>query len=140
MRLEETMTQRAIQETDLEQIQKDTQSPEVNFSVDKDEGIGGGGKLQAALDDISEGMDVTGFKCVHEKCGLVHGHDTTKHRTSDSFDMSEDEAAQMDTNPNCHCSLNEAARTGVEGAPSPSRANDMAPVPDSMQRHLDATF
>jgi hypothetical protein len=54
--------------------------------------------------------------------------------------MSDDEAAQMEANPNCHCGLNEAARTGVDGAPTPNKANDMAPIPDSMTRHLDSTF
>jgi hypothetical protein len=85
-----------IQRTNLEQIQKDTQSPDIDVSVERD-GIGGSEQLQSELDAMADSMDVTGFKCVHEKCGLVHEHDTTKHRGSDSFDMSEDEAAQMET-------------------------------------------
>jgi len=89
---------------------------------------------------MADSMDVSGFKCVHEQCGLVHNHDTTKHRGGDSFDMSEDEAAQMEANSVCHCGLNDAARSGVEGAPSPSRANEMAPIPDSMTRHLEKTL
>lgn len=134
-----TAMSEAIQRTNLEQIQKDTQSPDIDVSVERD-GIGGSEQLQSELDAMADSMDVTGFKCVHEKCGLVHEHDTTKHRGSDSFDMSEDEAAQMEATSNCHCGLNDAARTGVAGAPSPSQANDTAPIPDSMTRHLDNTL
>jgi hypothetical protein len=124
----------------MEQIHKDSQSPSVDVSVKRERGVEGGAELQSALNEMANGMDVTGFKCVHEKCGLVHNHDTTKHQGGDSFDMSDEEAAQMEFNSTCHCSLNEAARTGVDGAPSPSKANDMAPVPDSVTRHLDATL
>jgi hypothetical protein len=128
-----------VQRTDLEQIQKDTTSPEVDVKVERQE-IGGVDQLHDELDAMADSMDVTGFKCVHEKCGLVHEHDTTKHRGGDSFDMSEDEASQMEANSVCHCGLNDAARSGVEGAPSPSRANDKAPIPDSMTRHLDRSL
>lgn len=128
-----------IQRTDLEQIQEDTASPEVDVRVERRD-ISGADQLHAELDAMADSMDVTGFKCVHEQCGLVHNHDTTKHRGGDSFDMSEDEAAQMEANSVCHCGLNDAARSGVEGAPSPSRANDMAPIPDSMTRHLEQTL
>ena len=128
-----------IQRTDLEQIQKDTSSPEVDVSVERRD-VGGAEQLHAELDEMADSFDVTGFKCVHEECGLVHNHDTTKHRGGDSFDMSEDEAAQMEANSVCHCGLNDAARSGVDGAPSPSRANDMAPIPDSMTRHLDSVL
>jgi hypothetical protein len=129
-----------IERTDLEQIE-DTQSP----SIDVDVGGGSGGadvegaeQLQATLDTMAEDFRMSGFKCVHQECGLVHNHDTTKHRGSDSFDMSDDEAAQMEMSPNCHCGLNQMAKEGVEGAPSPSRANEMAPVPDSATRHIDS--
>jgi len=128
-----------IQRTDLEQIQEDTTSPEVDVRVERRD-ISGAEQLHAELDQMADSMDVTGFKCVHEKCGLVHNHDTTKHRGGDSFDMSDDEAAQMEANSVCHCGLNDAARSGVDGAPSPSRANDMAPIPDSMTRHLEKTL
>jgi len=68
-------------------------------------------------------------------------HSTNKHRASDDFSMSSDEAAEMEANPNCHCGLAELARRGdVSGTPSPSRANDMAPVPDEMARHLDSSL
>ncbi len=129
-----------IQRTDLEQIQKDTQSPEIDVSVKRERGVEGGAELQSALDEMADSMDVTGFKCVHEQCGLVHNHDTTKHQGGDSFDMSDEEAAQMEFNSVCHCSLNEAARTGVDGAPSPSRANSKAPVPNSVTRALDSMY
>lgn len=137
MRLKTTMSEQ-IQRTDLEQIQKDTQSPEIDVSVKRERGVEGGAELQSALDEMADSMDVTGFKCVHEQCGLVHNHDTTKHQGGDSFDMSDEEAAQMEANSVCHCGLNDAARTGVDGAPSPSRANSKAPIPDSMTRHLDS--
>jgi hypothetical protein len=130
---------RAIQRTDLEQIQEDTASPDVDVKVERRD-VGGADQLHAELDAMADSMDVGGFKCVHEECGLVHQHDTTKHRGSDSFDMGEDEAAQMEANSVCHCGLGNAARTGVDGAPSPSRANEMAPIPDSMTRHLDSTL
>jgi len=131
-----------IQRTDLEQIQEDSGSVDVDVvdvSVERRD-VDGAEQLHAELDSMADSMDVTGFKCVHEKCGLVHNHDTTKHRGGDSFDMSEDEAAQMEANSVCHCGLNDAARSGVEGAPSPSRANEKAPIPDSMTRHLEKTL
>jgi hypothetical protein len=125
-----------IQRTDMEQIQEDTQSPEMDVSVERKD-VSGSEQLHAELDAMADDMDVSGFKCVHEECALVHNHDTTKHRGSDSFDMSDDEAADMEANSVCHCGLGEAARTGVDDAPSPSRSNEMAPIPDSMARHLD---
>lgn len=130
---------RTIQRTDLEQIQEDTASPEVDTSVERRD-VAGADQLQSELNAMADSMDVSGFKCVHEQCGLVHNHDTTKHRGSDSFDMDEEEAAQMEANSVCHCGLNDAARNNVDGAPSPSRANEMAPIPDSMTRHLDSMF
>jgi len=126
-----------IQRTDMEQIQEEAQTPSVDVSVERKD-IGGAEQLQASLDEIADSADVTGFKCVHEKCGLVHNHDTTKHQAGDSFDMSDSEAASMESSSTCHCGLGEAARTGVSGAPSPSEANSMAPIPDSMERHLDS--
>ncbi len=129
-----------IQRTDLATIQEQSQQSEIDISVRGKMGIGGVQQLQDSLDSMADAFDVSGFKCVHEECGLVHNHDTTKHRGSDSFDMSDDEAASMEANPNCHCGLGEAARTGVDGAPSPDKANDMAPIPGSMARHLDASL
>ena len=129
-----------IQRTDMEQIQEEAQTPSVDVSVERKD-IGGAEQLQASLDEIADSADVTGFKCVHEKCGLVHNHDTTKHQAGDSFDMSDSEAASMEFNSTCHCSLNEISRSGdVSGAPSPSEANSMAPVPDSVTRELDSMY
>ena len=54
--------------------------------------------------------------------------------------MSDADAASMEANPNCHCGLNEAARRGEADAPTPSRANSMAPIPDSMSRHIDSSI
>lgn len=130
--------QKQIHETDLEQIEEDTATPEV--SVEREPDVGGASELQAELGEMADSFGVGGFKCAHPECGLVHGHDTNKHRASDDFDMSEDEAADMEANPNCHCGLNELAHRDVDDAPTPSRANDMAPVPDTMARHLDHTF
>lgn len=130
-----------IQRTDLEQVQEEAEQPEIDLSVKRGRSdIEGAQELQSELGSMADSFNVRGFKCVHQDCGLVHGHDTTKHRGSDSFDMSEDEAAQMEFNPNCHCSLNEVARSGVDGAPSPSRANEMAPVPDSVIHSLDKMY
>lgn len=129
-----------IERADMEQVQKDAGSPEVEVQVEGKRDVAGADTLHGELGAMADSFRMSGFKCVHQDCGLVHGHDTTKHRGSDSFDMSDEEAAQMEANPNCHCGLNEAARTGVEDAPSPSRANEMAPIPDSMTRHLDSTF
>jgi hypothetical protein len=129
-----------IQRTDMEQIQEESQTPSVDVDVTRRD-IGGAEQLQASLDEIADSADVLGFKCVHEKCGLVHNHDTTKHQAGDSFDMSDSEAASMDFNSVCHCSLNEVARRGdVSGAPSPDKANRMAPVPDSVTRALDSMY
>jgi hypothetical protein len=131
--------QDTIQKTEIEQIQEQTQTPKIQVEARPD--IEGGAELQSALGEIADEFDVGGFKCAHPQCGLVHTHDTNKHRASDDFSMSGDEAAEMEANPNCHCGLNELARRDdVSGTPSPSRANDMAPIPDGMARHLDATF
>lgn len=129
-----------IQRTDLVQIQEQSQKSEIDVSVKGKMDVGGVQQLHDSLDAMADSFDVSGFKCVHEECGLVHNHDTTKHRGSDSFDMTGDEAASMEANPNCHCGLGEAARTDVDGAPSPGRANDMAPIPESMARHLDSSL
>jgi hypothetical protein len=128
-----------IQRTTLEQVE-DVQSPEVSVSVKGSRDVAGASELHSELGEIADSFDVTGFKCVHEECGLVHNHDTTKHRASDSFDMTDDESAQMEFNPNCHCGLSELARSGIDGAPTPSEANSMAPVPDSVNLALDGSL
>jgi len=123
---------------DAEQIERKTTSPSITVGTTPE--IVGADVLHETIDEVAEGFSVGGFKCVHEKCGLVHNHDTTKHRASDTFDMSDEEAASMEANPNCHCGLGELARRGVSGAPDVDRAESMAPIPDSMARHLDAQF
>lgn len=132
-----SQTQKAVQRTELEQIQEDAKSPSVQ--VERKPDVNGAAQLHSELEDMADSFDATGFKCVHEDCGLVHGHDSTKHRASDdsSMDISEEEAAQMEFNPNCHCGLNELARSGADGAPTASRANSMAPIPDSASRSMD---
>lgn len=132
------MESKTVQRADVEQIQEEAEAPSIQVEARPD--VEGAEQLHSALDETADSFDVDGFKCAHEECGLVHTHDTTKHRASDDFDMSDEEAASMEANPNCHCGLNELARRDVDGAPSPSRANSMAPIPSSMSRHLDATF
>lgn len=133
-----------IQKTEIEQIEEETQTPEVSVEIEggsPSASIEGGQKLQAAIGNLADSMSIDGFKCAHEQCGLVHSHDTNKHRASDDFSMSEDEAAEMEANPNCHCGLGELSRRDdVKDAPSPSKANDMAPIPESMSRHLENSF
>lgn len=126
-----------LQRTDVEEVTEEHTAPEIQ--VERRPDVQGAAQLHAEVESVADSMDVRGFKCVHEKCGLVHGHDTTKHRGSDSFDMSEDEAAQMEANPNCHCGLNELAHKGVANK-SPSQANSTAPIPDEMSRHLGSMF
>lgn len=133
------MTQQ-IERADLEQIHEDATSPEFDVKVERAGDVTGVSELHSELSEMADSFNVRGFKCAHEECGLLHQHDTTKHRGSDSFDMSEEEAAEMEANPNCHCGLAEAARTGVSGAPSPTQANKDAPIPDSMTRHLDSSL
>jgi hypothetical protein len=127
-----------IQRTEIEQITEEQSGPSVSVEYEPD--VSGAQTLHGTLDDVASDFDMGGFKCAHEECGLVHEHDTTKHRASDDFDMSESEAADMEANPNCHCGLNELAQRDVSGAPTPSKANRRAPIPDSMSRHLDAMF
>lgn len=134
----QTMRQDTMQKTEREQIREQTETPEV--SVEWESGVEGGAALQSELVEMADSFTVGGFKCAHEECGLVHGHATDKHRAGDSFDMTDGETAGMEANPNCHCGLNEVAKRGVDGAPTPSEANRTAPVPDSMSRHLDASL
>lgn len=129
-----------IQKTELEQIQDEHQAPEISVDVETRRDVAGAETLHGALNEMADDFRASGFKCVHEACGLVHNHDTTKHRASDSFGMGDDEAADMEFNPNCHCGLNELARRGHADAPSPSRANSMAPIPDSASRAMDSMF
>lgn len=99
-------------------------------------------ELVSELEETADGFRVNDFKC--PKCGLAHGHDTDKHRASDSFGITHKEAADMEFNPNCHCGYNEMAyrgrsEYGINGAPSPEKASDNAPVPQHVQRDLRAS-
>lgn len=132
-----------IQKTDAEVIQEEAAQPEVSVSSGSGEtemSVQAAG-LQEAIDTIADGFRVGGFKCA--KCGLVHSHDTTKHRASDSFSMSEDEASDMEYNPNCHCGVNELARRGSEYGVDESSASGTAgsaPIPDATAREMDSAF
>lgn len=128
----------AIERTELEEVQDS--ATEMSVQIEARPDVEGAAQLHGELENIAEDADVSDFKCAHQNCGLVHTHDTTKHRGSDDFDMSEEEAASMESNPNCHCGLNELAHKGVEGAPTPSRANSKAPIPSEMTRHLEKTL
>jgi len=130
--------ERQIQRTGIEQITEDAETPSIQVEARPD--VSGAEQLHGSLDEMAGSFSVSGFKCAHEDCGLVHTHDTTKHRASDDFDMSESQAASMEANPNCHCGLNALARRDVDGAPTPSRANKKAPIPNEMARHLDNIF
>lgn len=129
----------AIQKTELEQVQDQHDAPSV--SVEAEVEVAGADALHDTLDDAADGFDVAGFKCV--KCGLAHMHDTTKHRSSDSFDMSESDAASQDYNPNCHCGVQELGRRGSDfGVDERSAASTAksAPIPDEAAREMNAQF
>lgn len=130
--------ERQIQRTGIEQITEDAQTPSIQVEARPD--VSGAEQLHGSLDEMAGSFSVSGFKCAHEDCGLVHTHDTTKHRASDDFDMSESQAASLEFNPNGHCGLSELARRDVHGAPSPSQANKKAPVPSSVSRKLDKMY
>lgn len=132
------MRQDTMQKTEREQVQEQTETPDV--SVEWESGVSGGAELQSALAEMAGSFKISGFKCAHEQCGLVHGHATDKHRVGDSFDVSDHDVAGMEMSPNCHCGLNELAKRGVDGAPTPSQANDTAPIPDSAARHIDQSL
>lgn len=95
--------------------------------------------LHNSLSELADQFDVAGFKCV--KCNLAHMHDTTKHRLSDSFDISESDAATLvEYNGTCHCGLQEAARRGDEvGIDQDKAANKAgnAPIPPETTREMD---
>lgn len=129
-----------IQKTELEQVQEEAEAPEINPGIGG-RGIGNADALHASLDEVADGFDVKGFKCV--KCGLAHMHDTTKHRSGDSFDMSDSDAASQDYNPNCHCGVQELGRRGSDfGVDENSAASTArsAPIPDETAREMNSQF
>lgn len=128
-----------IQKQEFEQVEGEHSSPSV--SVEGSVAVAGAEALHSALDSIADSFDVRGFKC--SECGLAHMHDTTKHRASDKFDMSEDEAASMDYNPNCHCGVQELGRHGSDFGIDQSEAARTArnaPIPDEASREMNAQF
>lgn len=131
-----------IQKTDAEAIQEEAEAPEVSVEGEVDGGSSlGAAGLQDAISTVAEGFSVRDFKCV--KCGIVHGHDTTKHRASDSFDMSEDEASSMKFNPNCHCGVQELGRRGSDygvDEGDAARTAGSAPIPDETARGMNEQF
>lgn len=128
-----------LEQTEVEEVEDDSGS--FSVSLDPDVGVEGGAELQAFLGDLADSFDVSGFKCA--KCGLVHEHDTTKHRASDSFDMSDKEAASMEYLSTCHCGVQELGRRGSEygvdeGQAASTAAN--APIPDHAAREMNDKF
>jgi hypothetical protein len=128
-----------LEQTEIEQIDTSQVAPDVEISVGST--VNGGEALQDALGDIADSFGATGFKCV--KCGLAHMHDTTKHRLSDSFDVSPSEAASNEYNPTCHCGVQEAGRHGSDYGVDETEAASVAssaPIPAETRRELDEAF
>lgn len=124
-----------IQKRKLEEVEQEHDAPSI--SAEAGVSVSGASALHSALDSIADSFNVSGFKCT--ECGLAHMHDTTKHRASDAFDMSDEEAASMDYNANCHCGYNEAAHKGIADV-SPESAARTAPIPDETAREMKQAF
>lgn len=111
----------------------------VGSTVDPSVSVSGVQDLHQSLDEIADSFDVTGFKCPNPECGLAHMHDTTKHRLSDTFDVSESVATEMTFNPVCHCGVHEASLRGSEFGVDESRASRIAgdaPIPTETERAM----
>lgn len=109
-------------------------------SIDPSVEVSGVQSLHQSLEDVADSFDVTGFKCPNDECGLAHMHDTTKHRLSDTFDVSAEETAQMDYNPVCHCGVHDAARNGSDLGINESEAamiSEDAPIPTKTERAME---
>lgn len=124
-----------IHRTEVEEIHEESGTTDFDVSVTRKGGITGASELHSELQEAAGSFEVSGFKCSHDECGLVHGHHTTKHRASDSFDMSDDEAAGMEMSPNCHCGLNQLAQEGSISMDA-SEANRKAPIPEDAMQHI----
>lgn len=121
-----------IEQMPVEQIERETSVPSREENTVLTNG------LHDSLQEMADSFDVSGFKCV--KCGLVHSHDTTKHRLSDTFDISESDAAMMEYDSVCHCGIQEAARRGNEvgiDEAEASRKAENAPIPPETSRKMD---
>lgn len=113
------------------------EDPATTLDLDADSTVEGVEELAAELDSTAEGFSVSGFKC--SNCGLAHGHDTDKHRASDSFALGHEDAGGMDANPNCHCGAHELAARGGDYGVDESSARSTAsnaPVPDSVHKQF----
>lgn len=126
--------------TELAQDQRERAREVAEPDVEVELDVGGGedvAELQSEIEMTADGFRVSDFKC--QKCGLAHGHDTDKHRASDSFELSHEEAAEMEFNPNCHCGAHELAKRGeqfgVNSSSAASTARD-APVPEGVKKQL----
>jgi len=130
------MNQIEQQQVEQVSVESDTFSVDVVADATVD-----AGDLHETITDIADTFDVTGFKCV--KCGLAHMHDTTKHQLSKEFDISDDDSAEMEYNPVCHCGLQEAGRHGSDmgiDEGSAARAADSAPIPPEASREMNEQF
>lgn len=120
------------QEPELEEVEGGV--IELDLAGDTSEGLA---ELEAEIEKTAERFRVRGFKCT--KCGLAHGHDTDKHRASDSFAMTHEEAGAMEFNPNCHCGAHALASGRGPNSVDREEAHETAgkaPVPESVQRQL----
>jgi len=96
-------------------------------------------ELVSELKNTADSFSVRDFKCA--KCGLPHGHKTSKHRVKDSFKVSAKDTSEMPFNPTCHCGYNWVAHhgkseLGIRDAPSPENASDTAPIPQHIQQDI----
>jgi hypothetical protein len=94
-------------------------------------------ELEAELESTAGSFNVSGFKCT--KCGLSHGHDTDKHRASDSFSMNHEQAGNMEFNSVCHCGVHSLAIGNGPDSVNTEAARgtaEEAPVPESVNRQL----
>lgn len=122
----------------IERVQ-DAQQPTIDGSADVT--ISGTAQLKESIEADARDGRVQSWKCAG--CGLSHGHDTDKHRASDSFSMSESDVRAMDSNGNCHCGVNELGRRGSDFGVSEGQASGIArnaPIPDSEGRAMDAAY
>lgn len=127
------VTMKQIEQQPVERV-RENRSPEVDAETTVSVG-----ELHESLRSMADSFDVSDFKCA--KCGLVHTHDTTKHKLSETFDISESDAATLfEYNSVCHCGVQEAARRGsdfgIDEAEASSIARD-APIPPESSRKMD---
>lgn len=125
--------QKAIEKVSVKEVGQDrsVDTPSAERQIE------GAEELHAHLDEVADSMDVGGFQCI--RCGLVHQHDTTKHTLSSTFDISAEDAASHEYNPNCHGGVHEAALKGDSWGIDTSKAKSIAngaPIPDHIAREM----